>query len=53
VGLAVDAWTSSVQNAFSQTSADNPLENADPNTFIDQYFDFAQRRLDGQREVAK
>jgi hypothetical protein len=50
---AAEAWTSSIQNAFSQTSADNPLESVDPNTFIDQYFDVAQRTLDAQREVAR
>jgi hypothetical protein len=50
---AVESWTSSVQNAFSQTSGDNPFLAADPNTFIDQYFDLAQKTLDAQREVAK
>jgi hypothetical protein len=50
---AVEACTSSVQNAFSETAADNPLGNVDPNTFIYQYFDLAQRTLDAQREVAR
>jgi hypothetical protein len=50
---AVESWTSSVQNAFSQTSGDSQLQAVDPNTFIDQYFDLAQKTLDAQREVAK
>ena len=50
---AVEAWTNSVQNAFGQTSGDNPLGAIDPSTFVDQYFDLAQRVLDAQREVAK
>jgi hypothetical protein len=47
---AVEAWTSSVQTAFSQAY---PFGPGDPNTFIDQYFDLAQKTLEAQREVAR
>jgi hypothetical protein len=50
---AVESWTTSVKNAFGQTSADNPFGQVDPNTFIDQYFDLAAKTLEAQREVAK
>ena len=50
---AVESWTTSVRNAFDQTSADNPFGQVDPNTFIDQYFDLAAKTLEAQREVAK
>jgi hypothetical protein len=50
---AVESWTNSVQSAFGQTSGNNPFGNVDPNTFIDQYFDLAQKTLEAQREVAK
>jgi hypothetical protein len=47
---AVEAWTSNVQNTFSQAY---PFGSVDPNTFIDQYFDLAQKTLEAQREVAR
>jgi len=50
---AVESWTTSVKNAFDQTSAENPLGQIDPNAFIDQYFDMAAKTLEAQREVAK
>jgi len=59
---AVETWTNNVQKAFSQASGDtafgqgagdNPFAAMDPNSFIDQYFDLAQKMLDAQREVAK
>jgi len=50
---AVESWTSNVQKAFAQASPDNPFGAADPNAFIDQYFDVAQKTLEAQREVAK
>jgi hypothetical protein len=50
---AVESWTTSVKNAFGQTSADNPFGQVDPNAFIDQYFDLAAKTLEAQREVAK
>jgi hypothetical protein len=50
---AAESWTSNVQNAFGQSSADNPFGAVDANAFIDQYFDVAQKTLDAQREVAK
>jgi hypothetical protein len=50
---AVEAWTSGVQNAFSQTAGEGAFGSVDPNAFIDQYFDLAQKTLDAQREVAK
>jgi len=50
---AVESWTSNVQKAFTQASPDNPFGAMDPNAFIDQYFDVAQKTLEAQREVAK
>ena len=50
---AVESWVNGVQNAFNPTGGDNPLGGVDPVSFVDQYFDLAQKVLDGQREVAK
>jgi hypothetical protein len=50
---AVESWTNGVRSAVGQSSTGNPFMQGDPNAFIDQYFDLAQKTLEGQREVAK
>jgi hypothetical protein len=50
---AVESWTSNVQKAFGQPATDNPFGAVDPDAFIDEYFDAAQKTLQAQREVAK
>jgi hypothetical protein len=49
---AVESWTKSVREAFTQTPA-SPFGVVDPSVAIDQFFDFAQNTLDAQRQVAK
>jgi hypothetical protein len=49
---AVESWTKSVREAFTQTPA-SPFGVVDPSVAIDQFFDFAQKTLDAQRQVAK
>ena len=50
---AVESWTNNVQSVFQQGPGANALGAIDPATFVDQYFDLAQKVLDAQREVAK
>ena len=48
---AVEAWAKNVQDAFGKLPA--VPQPVDPEQVIDQVFDFAQKLLAAQREVAK
>jgi hypothetical protein len=51
VRKTVDTWTRTVQNAAAQLPAFAPQFDAD--TAIDRYFDFTEKVIEAQRDVAK
>ncbi len=48
---AVDTWTKTVREAFSQLP-NSPVQ-VDPNQVVDQLFDFTEKVLEVQRDFAK